>query len=285
METGKNKFDTYCVGQTKKQELHSSSSLLIESEFDQLSFAILDKKANQCVGLCSVPMDSSAGRMEGRDAFQEFITKNEVLNFSFSSRIILMANRECVFIPEEVFREEDKEEYIQSSFGDNYSGKCFSFKLSELKNYIVFKVPEWLLNLYNDQLSGASIEHSTAYLVDSIYRLSKREEKTVIHAHFKRSFFELIIFKKGKMLFYNSFSYQTSEDIAYFIMYALKQWNIEIDEISVSGVLQPESDELYLLKKYLGDIYVFPEEELLPYPPALDFPSNFINLLNPSLCE
>ena len=59
---------------------------------------------------------------------------------------------------------------------------------------------------------------------------------TLFSFHFA-NFFELFIFDKGKMLFYNSFSYETSEDIAYFIMYALKQWEIDGNEISVSGVL------------------------------------------------
>ena len=58
------------------------------------------------------------------------------------------------------------------------------------------------------------------------------------------------------MLFYNSFSYQTSEDIAYFIMYALKQWDIEENEISISGILNAESEELFWLRKYLGTMKV-----------------------------
>jgi len=285
MVTGKNKFNTFRVGHTKKEELHSTSTLLIESEVDQLSYAIIDKGESSCVGLCSIPIDVSNGRMERRSLLKELFQNDEILNFPFSKRAILMANRECVFIPEEVFDPEKLDFYIHSSFGENFVGKCFSNKIPELKNHLVFKVPDWLVSLYNETMSGVSLSHASAFLVESIFRLSKQQSKAIIHAHFKRSFFEFVIFKEGKMLFYNSFSYQTSEDIAYFIMYALKQWDIEENEISISGILNAESEELFWLRKYLGTMKNFPLDQLLPFPPALESPAAFINLLNPSHCE
>lgn len=281
METGKSKVGTFCVGKSKKEELQSADSLLIESEIDNLSIAIIDKKASQCVGLCSIPLDLK----HRREDLKNILSNDAILNFPFSKRNILMANRECVFIPEEIYEESKNDYYIQSSFGENYEGICFSNKLAELANYIVYKVPQWLIIEYEDHLSGASIQHSTALLVESIFRLSKQSSELIVHAHFRRTFFELVVFKKGKMLFYNSFAYQTSEDIAYFIMYAFAQWEFEANSMFVSGVLDQNSDELYWLRKYLKEINTFPDQFLMAYPAALESPSNFINLLNPSLCE
>ena len=130
METGKNSLDTFCVGQTKKEELHSAFTLLIESEFDHLSYSIIDKKANQCVGLCSFSIPSSFERMERRENIHEILSTDEILNFSFASRLILMANRECVFIPEEIFDETLCESYLNSSFGEMYTGRCYFFEIT-----------------------------------------------------------------------------------------------------------------------------------------------------------
>lgn len=281
METGKNSQATYSIGTTNVKELQASFSLIIESEIDQFSYAILDKKANQCVGLSSFRLDG----VNRREDLKDILSTNEVLNFPFSNRTILLSNRECVFIPEEIFAEEKNDFYIKSSFDVNYEGSCFSQKLAQLTNYCVFKAPSWLLNLYNEHLSGASIVHSSAYLAEALYRLSLRTEGIMTHVHFKKTFFEMYIFDQGKMLFYNSFSYQTSEDIAYFIMYALTQWEVKDKAISVSGVLDEESDELYWLRKYLQNITVFPKTELLSYPAAIERPTAYLNLLNPSLCE
>lgn len=281
METGKSNLRSYEVGQTKVEELQSAYSLVIESESDKLSIAILDKKANQCVGLSTFPIES----VSKRENVKEVLEKDDILRYPFSKRSILFANRECVFIPEEVYEAEKNDFYIESSFGNNFDGKCFSQKVPELNNHLVFKVPHWVLDQFNHYLSGASLNHSTVYLAESIYRLSIQNKALAIHAHFKRSFFEFFIFDNGKMLFYNSFAYQTSEDIAYFIMYALNQWEVEGKNISVSGVLDENSDELYWLRKYLNEISIYPVESLLAYPPAIELPSGFINLLNPSLCE
>lgn len=281
METGKNNQATYSIGTTNVKELQTSFSLIIESEVDQLSYAILDKKANQCVGLSSFRLDG----INRREKLADLLSTNEVLNYPFSNRSILLSNRECVFIPEEIYAEEKNDFYIKSSFDVNYEGTCFSQKLAPLSNYCVFKAPDWLLSQFNEYISGASIVHSSAYLAEALYRLSLQTDGIMTHIHFKKTFFEMYMFDKGKMLFYNSFSYQTSEDIAYFIMYALTQWEVKQNAISVSGTLDEESDELYWLRKYLQKITVFPTSELLSYPAAIEKPAAYINLLNPSLCE
>ena len=101
----------------------------------------------------------------------------------------------------------------------------------------------------------------------------------------KSRFLSWLFFKEGKMLFYNSFPYQTSEDIAYYIMYALKLWEVNGEEITISGIFNDESEELSWLKKYVKSIKLFPIDELAPYPASLETPTSFINLLNPTLCE
>jgi hypothetical protein len=281
MEIGRNSLSSYEVGQTKVEELETTQSLLIESEIDQLSYAILDKKANQCVGLSVFPID----RVNKREKVKALLSSDKVLSYPFSSRSILMANRECVFIPEEIYKEEELALYVSASFADTFEGQYFSKRLPELHNYLVFKVPNWLLTDFNNYLSGATISHSTAYLAEAVYRMSTRQTELTVHAHFKKAFFELFIFDHGKMLFYNSFAYQTSEDIAYFIMYALTQWELKANSISVSGVLDEKSDELYWLRKYLKEIRLFPVDDLVAFPPAIELATSFINLLNPSLCE
>ena len=285
METGKNKLESYCFGQTKQEELSSSAHLLIESEVDQLSFSIIDQKANQCIGLCSFPINQSLGNSERREVIQSIMTSNDIINYPFSKRQLLVSSRECVFVPEEIFRKEEQDDYIRSSFESDYGGKVFSHAIPSLNNYLVYKIPEWLLSLVEDKLSGTIVSHSSSYLAEALYRSSIKNEEATVHVHFKRSFFELFIFNKGKMMFYNSFSFQTSEDIAYFIMYALKQWDMESNGLTVSGIFDADSDELYWLKKYAGEIEEFPVDNLLPYPAAIEKPGSYINLLNPSFCE
>ena len=77
----------------------------------------------------------------------------------------------------------------------------------------------------------------------------------------------------------------SSEEIAYYILYALKQWNVEANKIMVSGQMPADSDELFWLKKYVQEIVDFPKDELLPYPASIENPLRYINLLSPELCE
>jgi hypothetical protein len=188
-------------------------------------------------------------------------------------------------IPEEVYRKSDNEKYINLLFPDVFSGQYYAMHLPSLRNYLVYKIQTSIDKLYRELFPGAVFNHSTGYLLNALSRISFKKKNPLVHTHFLKNHFEMAIFSSGKLLFYNSFEFQTSEEIAYYILFALKQWKIETDEIMVSGLLNPNSDELYWLKKYITKIVGYPIDELLPYPASIDSPLNFINLLNPELCE
>lgn len=284
METGKNNADKKsCYGRTSVKELKENHFLVLANEGLQFSYSFIDVKASQCVGLCSFNrLDNSLDKVNNLDVL---LKDQPELQKKYAREIVLFSNRECTLIPEEIFQENDKEKYISLLFGDAYSGKYYSMHLPNLGNYLVYKTPSTLDKFYKELFPGSVYYHSTGFLLNTLSRISFSYKKPLVHAHFSKNYFEMSIFSKGKLLFYNSFEFQTSEEIAYYILYALKQWKVEAHEIMVSGQMLADSDEFFWLKKYVHEIIDFPKDELLPYPASIEYPLNFINLLNPELCE
>jgi len=284
METGKNSAGIKnCFGRTSDKELKENHFLVLADDALRFSYSFIDVKENQCVGLCSFSQQD--GRTTKVEKLRDFIKFQPELKKIYARTIVLFSNRECTLIPEEVYKEEDKEKYINLLFGDAYSGECYSMHLPDLGNYLVYKTSSELDSLYKELFPGSIYYHSTGFLLNTLSRVSFNYKKPLIHAHFSKNYFEMAMFSKGKLLFYNSFEFQTSEEIAYYILYALKQWKVEADEIMVSGQMHAESDEFFWLKKYVKKIVDFPAAELLPYPASLENPVAYLNILNPELCE
>ena len=282
METGKNNAGSkVCFGRTGLKE--SNHHLVIADNSSNFSYSFIDIKSEQCVGLCSFLLSEMG--FDKTDEQRKIINEQSGLRKSYTRTTILFSNRECTLIPEEVYHKKNNEDYINLLFTDTFSGRYKAMHLPSLGNYLVYKIPSLADKFYRDNFPGVVFYHSTGYLLNTLSRLSFKHKKTLVHAHFSKNYFEVIMFSYGKLLFYNSFEFQTSEEIAYYILFALKQWNVEADKIMVSGLMNHESDELYWLKKYIPEIVEFPVDELLPYPASLNNPQHFINLLSPELCE
>ena len=281
METGKNKAgDKSCFGNT---ELKKNNLLVISSSASNFLYSFIDLKSYQCVGLCSIIKKETS--FSNPNDVLDLVKEQPDLLKGFVRTKIVFTNRECTLIPEEIFKEEDTEKYIDLLFPDTYSGNVHIMHLPSLENYLVYKIPVAIDEFYKESFPGVVFEHSTGNLLSTLSRISFLKKNTLIHVNFSQKSFEVVMCKKGKLLFYNSFEYQTSEEIAYYILFALKQWEIEPEEVMVSGELNPDSDELYWLKKYIPKVISFPVDELLPYPASIENPSNYIGLLNPEVCE
>ena len=248
METGKNNAgNKNCFGRTSVKELKENHFLVLANENSQFSYSFIDVNESQCVGLCSFSQLEEG--VDKVDKLQNLLKDQPELHKNYARAIVLFSNRECTHIPEEVYKEEDNEKYINLLFGDSYSGKCYSMHLPDLGNHIVYKTPSDLDSLYSELFPGSIYYHSTGFLLKTLSRISFSYKEPLVHAHFSKNYFEMAMFSKGKLLFYNSFEFQTSEEIAYYILYALKQWKVEANKIMVSGQMLAESDELYWLKK------------------------------------
>jgi hypothetical protein len=281
METGEiNSGFKDCFGSS---DLKENNHLVIADSPESFSYSFIDIKNNQCAGLCTFELQETG--FEKTDEKRKIINQQSGIQKSFVRTIILFTNRECTLIPEEVYHKADNEKYINLLFADVYSGKYNAMHLPSLGNYLVYKIPSSTENLYNELFPGAVFYHSTGFLLNTLGRISAKQKNILVHTHFLKNHFEMAMFSNGKLLFYNSFEFQTSEEIAYYILFALKQWKIETKEIMVSGLMNPNSDELYWLKKYIPKIVGFPLDALLPYPASIEAPLSYINLLSQELCE
>ena len=84
--------------------------------------------------------------------------------------------------------------------------------------------------------------------------------------------FDMAILKEGKVHFFNNFKYNTKEDFAYFLFFALEQNGLSGKDTPVvfSGPLLPDSEITELCKHYVKDIRFVEDPHELKICKALD---------------
>ena len=203
METGKNNNGFKdCFGRTDVKE---NNHLVISDNTENFSYSFIDTKNNQSAGLCSFSLQES-----GFDKLEEkrkIIRSQPGIQKNYIRTTVLFTTRECTLIPEEVYRKNDKENYIDLLFSDVFSGQYHAMHLPSLGNYLVYKIPTSTDKLYRGLFPGAVFYHSTGLLLNTLARISFKQNGPLVHTHFSKNYFGMTILSKGKLLFYNSFKF------------------------------------------------------------------------------
>ena len=87
-------------------------------------------------------------------------------------------------------------------------------------------------------------------------KLLKNDIETGVFVQVRNRDFDMMIKKDGKLFFFNNFKFNTKEDFAYFLLYAMEQNGCSGQNTPVcfSGLIRPASDIIDLCGRYVKDI-------------------------------
>ena len=95
-----------------------------------------------------------------------------------------------------------------------------------------------------------------------------------------RDHFEIVVIENGQLMFYNSFVYQTKEDLIYFILFTVEQLKLDPETIPITliGDLTKDDERYEIIYKYIRFVdfigpfhgYKF-EEKQMPKTPYSDY--------------
>jgi len=100
------------------------------------------------------------------------------------------------------------------------------------------------------------IRHHFSPLIEKNLSVNKNKSGRRAFVHVQDQRFDLIISETGKLLLANTFSFQTSEDFIYYLLFACEQlkMNPETLELEITGEVETNSAISSLAKKYIRNI-------------------------------
>lgn len=201
--------------------------------------------------------------------FQETMTDDEVksqLSLLYDDHHFLKAgfwkeikfvikNSKFAFVPNALYEEENRkafldlnvdlkeDDYIFTSSLDKVGAKCVYALNSGLYN--------WITSLYPSK--DIHFEHGCTSFIKGIYNSCEIGGEEEFYIYTDSSTLTLVVLKEGKLHYCNLFSYANTEDLVYYIMLILHEFNLnpEVVPVTLLGEIDQTDIHFAKLRKYI----------------------------------
>jgi hypothetical protein len=255
---------------------------------DGMSFAILDTEINTSVVIKEYIFEDIQSSYDLSKEFERVFSSSELLKIKYDDVVVGIINQEVSLIPEAIFNENQKENFIQFTQGKKENDVIAEDKLINLKARNLYYLAESLKSTILSKFPFAKIKHASSSLIDGLTLHYKQAEGDRLAIHLQYSHFELLYFVNGRLQYFNSFNYTTAEDFIYYVLFAFEQLglNSETIPVEVFGEVDNESSTFGLLYKYVRHVSFGKRPDVLKYSPSMDLAlqHHYFNLFQQFLC-
>jgi Protein of unknown function (DUF3822) len=172
---------------------------------------------------------------------------------------IIIDNQSFTLIPLDLFKKEYTNRYLQLAKGQqlNDSDEVHTYTHEDLGIVNVYSSDRDLYNWFSDTypLIDMSFKHKTSQMIELGVFTTKAQTAFL---NFGYEHFTMVITANGNLKFCNRFTYKTSQDLVYYVLFAMNELEIEPDEIilRVNGNISENTEDFELLNQYLPNVKI-----------------------------
>lgn len=230
--------------------------LSIQVSLSGLSFCVFDLLSNTVQSVQTVVFQKNNIIEE---ALWKVFIDYPILTQSYDEIVVLHDNNLNTFVPVSLFDENYLGSYLQ------YNVKVFEtdlFSFDALSSHEMNNVYVPYVNINNfllDQYSTFTYKHKNSVLVERLLKLNSSSLEKEVYVHFQSNYFEVIVVKGNKLIFFNSFEYSSPEDFIYYILFTFEQLQLNSENITVKilGTISKDSDYFAIAYKYIRNCSLF----------------------------
>ena len=231
-------------------------SLSIQFSLDGFSFCIKDSANNSLDEFVEIPFDTKLSNPESLAEKLEVLFKNnELLQKDFSKVEAVHNNALSTLVPNEYFEETKLKTYLDFNIKTLKSDFIAFDDLQQTDAKNVY-IPYVNLNNFLFQHFGSfEYKHHSSVLIDKLLSYSKQREFGFYVCVYEQQL-DIVVIKKDKLLFYNSFEFNTKEDFIYYILFTSEQLKLNPDEFLLTffGDITKESEIYNIAFQYIRNI-------------------------------
>ena len=258
----------------------SSYNLQIHLSKSGIGYVISDPIRNQHVAVKKITFDNQEEELllNFQNAIREDVYLNKhykVVNFSFISK-------KNTLIPADLFDRKHLKDYFNYNFNKSANEEIHFNYIEKAKAYNVYSLPSVLVNFLVNHFPEIRLFHHTTPFIKLMF--SEHSEKNAydsIKISFQDDLMNIIIVRKGELIFFNDFNYHSAEDAVFYIMSVVKKLFISIpkSDFNIQGTIFRDDKLHKYLVKYIPNIkFIYKTDKEFPFkkvPVHL-----FANLLN-----
>jgi len=256
--------------------------LLIEEH--SIEAALFNDGNTALYEICSldfVPEKKNASQII--DELGYFLSEFGILKHQFNHVSVQVLNRLFTLVPQ-AYSDPNLKGLLEFNTGLK-DIKTIQTNLVNNSVYFTYTYDLELLAFIEKTFSAAKIDHVGAASIDLFLNLPYFKNSDVL-LNFHQFSIELIIKSNNDLLFYNIFKYDTNEDVLYFLLFTIEQFqlNKETLRLQIAGNKQTNNELFDLVKKYIRNVNFVSSKALDKTVDEL--PNHFyFSILNKHLCE
>ena len=257
------------LGEEFDAEKSSQYKMTIQCALGGLSFALLDTATQKLIALECYQSDLLADSDDLYRTLERALESKGLNNKTFQSVTCIIDNRYCTLVPESLFNKDNQASYLDFGFQIPEGYSIVSERLESTQCHNVFAYLKALPDKVLSKWGNASIIHSSSVFINS---MMQNAENNGVYVNVRNRDFDMLIKKDGKLLFFNNFRFNTKEDFAYFLLFAMEQNGVSGQEmpVSFSGLIRPASDIIDLCGRYVKDLRFMEDPHIFQLSKPLD---------------
>ena len=218
-------------------------------------------------------------------SLKECFFENDFLTWFYRQVNVVCVTSQYTLVPAAVFQEKQKAELLAFTFSSP-EGRCLSNELKDEQAELVFGVDEDVYEFCSRSLVNPRFVHHVGPLLSLWKKQSRARLPRQLYVVLHRRRMDVACYAQGNLLFVNSFEYEHTDDILYYILYVWKQAGLdqEKDQLLLAGKSSSRMRVLERLRTYLRHVkpVEIPSEAYLLGTDVTKAPMDLISLL---ICE
>ena len=218
-------------------------------------------------------------------SLKECFFENDFLTWFYKQVNVVCVTSQYTLVPAAVFQEKQKAELLAFTFSSP-EGRCLSNELKDEPAELVFGVDEDVYEFCSRSLVNPRFVHHVGPLLSLWKKQSRARLPRQLYVVLHRRRMDVACYAQGNLLFVNSFEYEHTDDILYYILYVWKQAGLdqEKDQLLLAGKSSSRMRVLERLRTYLRHVkpVEIPSEAYLLGTDVTKAPMDLISLL---ICE
>ena len=261
----------------------------LQLSVSSLTYTIFNPVTSTFIGLEKYLLNDIYNDYSMVSPLKDILAANQLLQKTFKLFHVAYVNERATLIPSAIFNKNELAQYHRFNYSAREEDVFLADRLLNLDGYNVYSVPDFIKGVFQEQKNIRFHHFSSALIEASISEAKKHQLDLLVHVHILPSSFQIMVVKNQLLEIYNSFSYQTSEDFIYYLLFVFNQLAINTSEISVclTGEVDKNSAIYDMMQNYIKTITFGKRPVNLKYSYLFEDvpPHYYYSLFNQYLCE
>ena len=191
------------------------------------------------------------------DIFYQVRILSKILVKSYTDTRVYYNICEALIMPANKFSTTAADVYLEAVHGNNMNAVIKYDNVNiEASLITVYRIQKPLFDMVNSNLMMVNARHTYSKLLEDVFTKGSVLEGEFLELRFYYGYLIVCVIKFGKLQLIQSYSFQTADDILYYLLSIAKQFQLSTTEtrVKVSGIIDIKSPEMDYIAKVFNKI-------------------------------